>query len=72
MRMHTNSAVPSLLSIAEVASRLTISQRSVRALISCGKLRTVRVTERRVAVDEADLSAYVAARRAEPREGAAA
>ena len=56
----------------EVARRLSVSVRSVRALIERGTLRTVRVTERRVAIDEADLAAYIDARRhMAPRPGSA-
>jgi len=57
---------PILLSVGEVAERLSISVRSVRALIQVGALPTVRVTARRIAIDESDLAAYVAARRTEP------
>ena len=65
--MSLASPSPVLLPIGEVARRLSISVRSVRALIERGVLATVRVTERRVAVDEADLAAYVEARRTGPR-----
>jgi excisionase family DNA binding protein len=55
--------VPCLLSVGDAARRLTISVRSVRTLIRTGRLRVVRVTARRVAIDESDLAKYVASRR---------
>jgi excisionase family DNA binding protein len=60
------------LSVAEVARRLSISVRSVRGLIQSGALQTIRITPRRVAIDEVDLAAYVAMRRAAPSPIAAA
>ena len=63
----SSNASPILLSVGEVARRLSVSVRSVRSLIERGAIPTVRVTDRRVAVDEADLAAYVAARRTQPR-----
>ncbi len=54
---------PILIPVGEVARRLSISVRSVRSLIERGALPTVRVTERRVAIDESDVASYVAARR---------
>jgi excisionase family DNA binding protein len=61
--MSGTSSSPVLLSVGEVARRLTISVRLVRSLIERGVLPTIRVTDRRVAIDEADLAAYIAARR---------
>jgi excisionase family DNA binding protein len=54
---------PSLISVADAARRLSISLRSLRTLIALGRLPTVRVTERRVAIAEDDLAAFVEQRR---------
>lgn len=67
--MEGPSAQSSLLSVEEVADRLTISIRSVRNLIRDGRLPIVRVTSRRVAIAESDLQSFVDARRSD-REGA--
>lgn len=56
-------AGPRLVRVDEAASRLALSVRSVRALISAGRLPFVRVGERRIAVDAADLARFVAERK---------
>jgi excisionase family DNA binding protein len=61
--MNTTQDAPRLLTLAEAAQRLSISLRSLRTLVALGKVSTVRVTARRVAIDENDLAAYVASRR---------
>jgi hypothetical protein len=55
---------PRLLTLAQVAERLTLSPRSVRVLIARGVLPTIQLTTRRKAVSESDLVAWIAARRA--------
>ena len=61
--MHYPLKVPSLLSVAEAARRLSISLRSLRSLIAAERIAVVRVTERRVAISEDDLAAFVEQRR---------
>ena len=56
------SAVPSLLSIAKVASLLDVSEKTVRRLIDAGDLVVHRVG-RQLRISEADLAAFVARRR---------
>jgi len=58
---------PQLLSIQEVARRMALSIRSVRTLIALGKLPVVRVGSRAIRVAEADLAAFIEARRIAPR-----
>lgn len=52
-----------LYTVAEAASRLRISLRSMRGIIATGQLPIIRVTKARVAIAESDLAAYIAARR---------
>lgn len=54
---------PRLLTLREVAARLTLSPRSVRVLLARGLLPVVQLTTRRKAVAEADLQAWIDARR---------
>ena len=61
--MPTESGNESLLTVEEVAQRLRVSIRSVRNLIRLGKIPIVRVTDRRIAIDENDVAAYISARR---------
>lgn len=49
---------PQLLTVAEVAERLAISERTARRLIKSGELVTHRIG-RAVRISEADLAAYV-------------
>ena len=58
-----DSRIPQLLSVEEVARRLALSVRSVRTLIALGKLPVVRVSVRAIRVAEADLVAFIEARR---------
>jgi excisionase family DNA binding protein len=58
-----SSSSPQLLTVADAARRLALSIRSVRTQIALGKLPVVRVSARAVRVMEADLAAFVAARR---------
>jgi hypothetical protein len=57
------AAAPRLLSLREAAQRLLISLRSLRTLVDLGKIPVVRVTARRPAILEADLAAFITARR---------
>jgi excisionase family DNA binding protein len=52
-----------LLPIPKAAAFLSISPRTVRALIAQGELRVVRVSPHRVAIEPEELARYVAARR---------
>ena len=61
--MNASTKTPALLTVSQAAERLSISVRSLRALIARGDIAVVRVTDRRVAIDEADLAAYVSSRR---------
>ncbi len=54
-----------LLSVSEVARRLSISTRSVQLLIERGHLTIIRPTARRVAIGETDVGRFIEARRAE-------
>lgn len=53
----------SLLSAAEVAVRLGLSQKAVRRLALAGNLPCVRVSERIIRFDPADIDAFIEARR---------
>ena len=53
--------------VQEVARRMALSIRSVRTLIALGKLPVVRVGSRAIRVAEADLAAFIEARRIAPR-----
>lgn len=59
------ASAPQLLSPAEAARRLSISIRTMRTLIASRALPVVRVTPMRLAITEADLAAYIVARREE-------
>jgi excisionase family DNA binding protein len=61
--MASSQTALSLITVAEAARRLTISLRSIRAAIAAGRLPVVYVSARRIAIDEADLLEFVAARR---------
>jgi excisionase family DNA binding protein len=52
-----------LLRVESVAQLLSLSVRSVRALISLGKLPVVRLSARAIRVEESALLAFIAARR---------
>ncbi|MCI0588412.1 MAG: helix-turn-helix domain-containing protein [Planctomycetes bacterium] len=54
---------PRLLTLREAAERLCISLRSLRTLVALGKVPVIRVTARRVAIEEADLVSYIESRR---------
>jgi excisionase family DNA binding protein len=56
------SALPRLMTLAESAAALTISTRTLRALLARGAIPFVRVGARRLALRESDLSAWIAAR----------
>ncbi|HET6203595.1 MAG TPA: helix-turn-helix domain-containing protein [Planctomycetota bacterium] len=56
-----------MLSLAEAAERLRISRRSLSTLLALGELPSIRVTRRRVVIDEADLLAFIASRRSRPQ-----
>jgi excisionase family DNA binding protein len=49
-----------LLTIDEVAARLTVSRRSVERLLREGRLRCIRPSPGRVAITETELRAYLA------------
>lgn len=66
--MNEREAAPTLILASEAARRLAISTRTFWKLVERGDLCVIRVAPRRVAVDEADLIAYVSSR----REGASA
>jgi excisionase family DNA binding protein len=61
--MRAQEASPTLIPVTEAARRLSISLRSIWKLVERGDLSVIRVTPRRVAIDEADLAAYVSSRR---------
>jgi excisionase family DNA binding protein len=65
--MRPESSAPVLFSVGEVAKRLSISVRSVRAAIAGGKLPTIRPTARRVCVSEPDLAAFIEQHREKAR-----
>lgn len=52
-----------LLKIPEAAERLSVSVRTLRALIESGKLPVIRISSRRVAVDPSDIDRYIAQQR---------
>lgn len=49
-----------LLTIAQVAERLTVSRRTVERLVKTGRIRVVHPSPGRSAVTERELEAYVA------------
>ncbi len=51
------------MTVDEAARRLCVSPRTLRSIISQGKLRTVRVSARRIAIHPEDLAEYVEAQR---------
>lgn len=53
----------SLLTPAEVADRLNASKRTVQRLIVRGELPAIKLNARSIRVAEADLDAFLAARR---------
>lgn len=52
-----------LLTIDAAAEILSISPRTLRTLIALGRLATIRVSPRRLAIHPDDLASYVRARR---------
>ena len=52
-----------LLTLREAASRLGISERTLRAWAASGRMPCVRLSSRCVRVDPRDLEKYIAARR---------
>ena len=52
-----------LLTVADAAARLSVSQRTLRSLVALGRLRVIRVSPGRIAIDPADLRDYVARQR---------
>jgi len=63
MRADAPQTVGRLLRVETVAQLLSLSVRSVRALISLGKLPVVRLSARAVRVEESALVAFITARR---------
>src|SRR6267154_482254 len=59
-----------MLTIADAASRLAVSERQLRRLMRSGQLAYIRITERRRGVTEADLAAYIESRRVAPWQSA--
>lgn len=55
--------LPTLVSVADAASRLAVSLRTFRSIIAAGQLPVVRVSARRIAIDTADLAEFVERRR---------
>ncbi len=51
-----------LLSAAQVAARLGLSAKSVRRLALAGTLRSVRVSDRIIRFDPADIETFIAER----------
>ena len=61
---HTNArSAGRLLTIRDVATRLSISTRTLRSLIAAGRLPVVRVSPGRVAIDPRDLEDYLSRNR---------
>lgn len=50
------------LTLPDAARQLAIGGRTLRALVAAGIIPVVRVSRRRLAIDPADLAAYVARR----------
>jgi excisionase family DNA binding protein len=57
-----------LMSVRDVAGRLAVSQKSVRAAIARGELPAVKVCNS-VRIDPADLENYISAGRVKPQTG---
>lgn len=53
-----------LLTVAQVAERLSISQRAVWAMIADGRLPAIRLGHRATRIDAADVERLIAAARA--------
>lgn len=60
---------PRLLTVAEAAAVMTISPRSVWALVAAGKLRRLKLGPRITRIDATDVDAFLAAARARSRAG---
>ena len=52
-----------LLTLDEVAARLRVSRRTVERLVRAGRIRALRISERRIAVEAREVDAFVAAAR---------
>jgi excisionase family DNA binding protein len=52
--------VSALLTLDEVARELTLSRRTVERLVRSGRIRTVRPSPGRVAVERREVDAYLA------------
>lgn len=52
-----------LLTLDDVAKRLTVSRRTVERLIKAGRIRTIPVSPGRKAIDAREVDAYLAAQR---------
>lgn len=63
MTASTSPPPVELLSIPEAAKRLTLSIRALRSLLANGEIAFIRVTTRRIAVEETELVRFVAERR---------
>ncbi len=48
-----------LLTVPEAANELSVSVRTLRTLISLGRISVVRVSSRRVAIDPRDIRSYI-------------
>ncbi len=55
---NTRQRIPHLLTVAQTAERLQVSQRTVRRLVKDGAFATYRIG-RTVRIDEADISEYL-------------
>lgn len=60
MTVHPPDLMPDLLTEAEAASLLHVSERTLRTIRAQGKIRYIRPSPRKVAYDRADLAAYLA------------
>jgi excisionase family DNA binding protein len=61
--MKSNTTIPYYMTIPEVAEELRLSVRTVRTLISAGKIATIRVSTRKLVIDPRDLDVYTKSRR---------
>lgn len=61
--MKHDTSTAHYLTIAEVAERLRLSVRSVRALVAAQRIPVIRVSARRIVVDSHDLDRYIDSRR---------
>jgi excisionase family DNA binding protein len=60
--------VPTLLTVPQAAHHLSVSVRTLRAILAAGHLPVIRISARRIAIDKSDLIEFIEQRRTRPRK----